>query len=105
MIKFTKYGLAIAAFATMCLATSASAAVNLAVDNSNPQTTTALTGISTFSDDMAGMKVTAWFSDGSTETATWVMLELGRLAPAGHYRSPETPLGATGRWKIISTLA
>lgn len=40
-------------------------------------TTTALTGFSTFGDQMAGMKITAYFTAGGSETVTWVATGAG----------------------------
>lgn len=49
----------------------ANAAVSVAFDNGVTYETTALTGYSTYGDDMAGMKLTAYFLAGGSETVTW----------------------------------
>ncbi|MFV1968338.1 MAG: hypothetical protein ACC628_23175 [Pirellulaceae bacterium] len=57
----------------------AEAAVSVFFDSGTTNTTNALTGFSTTGDLMAGMDVTAFFADSSSETVTWASLG----APAG----------------------
>lgn len=57
-------------FVTTCFSGSA-ATVHLATSNTNPQSTTDLTGFTTLGSGMDGMRVTATFADGFTELATW----------------------------------
>lgn len=72
-------------------AESNAASVNVAFDAGTTQETTALTGFGTTGDLMAGMSLTAYFSNNTSETVTW--LDLGGLSG-----------GATGTgWSLFET--
>jgi len=66
-----RLGLCVALFLSIAICASAMGGVTLVFDPGTTNNTTALTGYQTHGDDMAGMKVTASFLDGSSETAIW----------------------------------
>ena len=57
--------------AALLISTQAFASVTVNYVNTPQYQTTALTGYSTYGDQMDGMAVTATFADGSSDTATW----------------------------------
>jgi hypothetical protein len=57
--------------AGVVITTRAEAAVTVNFDPGTTNVTTALTGYQTYGDMMAGMQLTAKYTDGSVQTATW----------------------------------
>lgn len=75
MSRYSHVGAALVALVCVHAAASLShAAVIVNFDPGTTNTTTALTGFTITGNDMAGMKVTAYFSNATTETVTWAGL-------------------------------
>lgn len=66
-----RYLIAAAMGATLAAADANSASINVVTDDTNVLTTSGLTGFQTDGDDMAGMVVTANFSNTASETLVW----------------------------------
>jgi len=64
----------------LCASSAEAASITVSQDPGTTFTTTGFTGFSTFGDDMVGMLVTAFFSDGSSQTVAWAANGAG----AGH---------------------
>lgn len=66
-----RFLIAAAIGATLASADANSASINVVTDDTNVLTTSGLTGFATDGDDMAGMVVTANFSNTASETLVW----------------------------------
>ena len=102
----------IASLALACLLllalVPAAQALTINEDNTMPGTVIDLTGYATTGSDMVGMQVTAYFTDGSTETVPWASTGAGNGQAAGTgwtlyefgdtFGSPTDP--NVGLWKV-----
>jgi len=80
------------------------ASVTINTDNSVVATTGGLTGFQTFGDNMAGMIVTAFFSGGSSASATWgaTGVGAGSAIAAGAFSLSEVGDTFDGTWTLIN---
>ena len=95
------FGAALAA--TLAIGAAQAASVNIITVNSPVATTTAITGSSTSGAQMDGMAVTAFFSDGTSSSATW----LATVGDAGSAASSAFSLSESGdtfggTWSLLN---
>src|SRR5262245_12850615 len=81
MRRLTKIAaVAVVSIVGLFASSAQAASITVISDPGTTFTTTGFTGFSTFGDDMVGMLVTAFFSDGSSQTVAWTANGAG----AGH---------------------